>query len=185
MAAERTPRPCEEARLGAVRGVGLDARGLEVRAALAGDRVLELAHAAAERTTQLGELLRPHDDERDDQDDDEFHGADRRHGESPWVSAGAPTALTDGENSYVVRACKPATNRPAGVAGSRTPVAGRLLDAVIQPVAPQRAGGHTRATARPMMRSVRIAPKSRESSELARLSPITKTVPGRTRTGPK
>jgi len=46
-------------------------------------------------------------------------------------------------------------------------------------------GGQTRATARPMMRSVGTAPKSRESSEFARLSPITNTVPGRTFTGPK
>jgi hypothetical protein len=54
-----------------------------------------------------------------------------------------------------------------------------------QRVAPHRLGGQTRATARPMIRSVGTAPKSRESSEFARLSPMTKTVPGLTFTGPK
>jgi hypothetical protein len=68
------------------------------------------------------------------------------------------------------------------VADSRTPDAEPLRD---QPVVPQRDGGQTRATERPMMLDVRTAPKSRESSELARLSPIAKNVPGRTFTGPK
>src|SRR3954453_13971486 len=77
MAAERTPRPCGSSYgSDAIGGLGLDRGGL---GALAGDRVLELAHAAAERATELGQLLRADHDERDDEDDDEFHGADRRH----------------------------------------------------------------------------------------------------------
>src|SRR4051812_15730563 len=40
------------------------------------ERVLELAHALAERPADLGELLRPQHDQGDDEDHDELHGSD-------------------------------------------------------------------------------------------------------------
>src|SRR3712207_3426091 len=45
----------------------------------AGDGVLELAHAAAERAADLGQALRTQDEQRDDEHDHEFHGTDVGH----------------------------------------------------------------------------------------------------------
>src|SRR3954466_50083 len=46
---------------------------------LARERVLELAHALAQRLADLGQLLRAQHDEGDGEDDDELHRADVRH----------------------------------------------------------------------------------------------------------
>src|SRR3954447_20177195 len=45
-------------------------------ALLATERFLELAHAVADRATDLGELLRAEHDQRDREDDDELEGSD-------------------------------------------------------------------------------------------------------------
>src|SRR3954471_17655258 len=50
-----------------------------VAVGLAGERVLELAHALAERLAHLGQLLRAQHEQGDDEDDDELHRADVRH----------------------------------------------------------------------------------------------------------
>src|SRR3712207_355105 len=51
----------------------LDRLGV-VRPRAAGDGVLELAHALAERAAGLGQPLRAEDDEGDDEQDDQFRG---------------------------------------------------------------------------------------------------------------
>ena len=55
---------------------------------IAGDRVLELAHAATERTSDLGQSLRPEDEQRDDQEDDQPRDSDLRHASSVAGSGG-------------------------------------------------------------------------------------------------
>src|SRR4051812_39628649 len=50
-----------------------------VVARLAGDRVLELAHAAAELLAEAGKPLGTEDHQNDDQDDDELEGTDVGH----------------------------------------------------------------------------------------------------------
>src|SRR5215217_2744350 len=66
---------------GLVRGASRQLGLLVVRAA--GDRVLELAHALAERAPDLGEALGAEDEQRDDEDHDEPGDADfRKHGRS-------------------------------------------------------------------------------------------------------
>src|SRR4051812_33833688 len=87
--------------LGAVGGGGLVGRGrghalggvrrgrgeaghlVIVVLAVAGHGVLELAHAAAERTTELRQALRPEDHEHDQQDDCNLWQTDAGHGSSP------------------------------------------------------------------------------------------------------
>ena len=60
-----------------------DGRGLGlVVLAAAGDRVLELAHPAADGAAGVRQALRPEDDERDDQYDDELERSDTRHGDT-------------------------------------------------------------------------------------------------------
>src|SRR5947199_772176 len=46
---------------------------------LAGDGVLELPHPAPERAADLGQPLRPEDEQRDDEDDDQTGDSDLRH----------------------------------------------------------------------------------------------------------
>src|SRR3954449_68503 len=46
---------------------------------LASHRILELAHATAERLAEPGQTLRPEDHEHDDEDDDQLKWADVRH----------------------------------------------------------------------------------------------------------
>src|SRR4051794_28697586 len=79
MAAEGTPAAVRSVELRAVGGLRLDRGRLEVAIDLAADRVLELAHASADRAAELGQLLRADDQKGDSEDDDEFHGTDRRH----------------------------------------------------------------------------------------------------------
>src|ERR1044071_9991436 len=45
---------------------------------VAGYRVLELAHAATEGASDLGQTLRPEDEQRDDEDDDQARNSDLR-----------------------------------------------------------------------------------------------------------
>src|SRR6185503_5751316 len=52
-------------------------------------------------------------------------------------------------------------------------------------VTPTWLGGHSTATTRPLRSFWATGPKARESQELPRLSPITKTFPSGTTTGPK
>src|SRR3954468_11216981 len=60
--------------------LALDGGALVVVAlALAGERVLELAHALAQGLAHLGQLLRAQHDQGDGEDDDELHRADVRH----------------------------------------------------------------------------------------------------------
>src|SRR5256885_9379772 len=54
-------------------------RQLRLVVVLAGDRVLEFAHPASKRAADLGQALRPEDEERDDEDDDEPRDSDLRH----------------------------------------------------------------------------------------------------------
>src|SRR3954454_18254886 len=98
--------------LRAVGGLPLDHGGLEVAVDLAGERVLELAHAAAQRAAELGQLLRADDQKGDGEDDDEFHGTDRRHVRL-LVSAGVARVREVYVKSGVRRAGAEATNRPA------------------------------------------------------------------------
>ena len=59
-----------------------------VVAGLAGDRVLELAHARAERPSETGQALRPEDHENDHQDDEQLWGADAiEHVQIPFRSS--------------------------------------------------------------------------------------------------
>src|SRR5689334_20470829 len=53
-------------------------------------RLLELAHALAERLADLGQLLRPEHDQGDRENDDELHGADVRHPFSCFPVRGEP-----------------------------------------------------------------------------------------------
>src|SRR3954453_3248873 len=63
-----------------LRLLGLDRGALVVVAlVLSGERLLELAHALAERLADLRQLLRAQHDEGDGEDDDELHRADVRH----------------------------------------------------------------------------------------------------------
>src|SRR3954466_10418758 len=62
---------------------------------LAGERVLELAPALAERLAHLGQLLRAQHDEGDGEDDDELHRADVRHSIS-WSVEGSGPLLRPG-----------------------------------------------------------------------------------------
>src|SRR3954453_3376888 len=50
-----------------------------VAVGLARERVLELAHALAQRLAHLGQLLRAQHDQGDGEDDDELHRAGVRH----------------------------------------------------------------------------------------------------------
>src|SRR3954452_9645416 len=70
-----------KALFGAVEGPGLV---LVVAVVVAADRVLELAHPAAERLTDLGQALGPENEEGDDEHDDQLHRPDvvERHGRS-------------------------------------------------------------------------------------------------------
>src|SRR4051794_31533732 len=65
-----------------------------VAVAVAAQRVLELAHALADRAAGVGQLLRAEHDQRDREDEDELHGADVRHAVSPtttrWCRAPRP-----------------------------------------------------------------------------------------------
>src|SRR5262249_61085874 len=64
-----------------------------LRRLLAADRVLELAHAAAQAAADLGQSLRPEDEEDDDQDDYELRPSDvSEHGESSLESCFARVA---------------------------------------------------------------------------------------------
>src|SRR4051794_4700609 len=63
--------------------LGVD-RDLLVVAALAGDRLAELADALAERAAGGGQALRSEHDERDDEDDHQFHGTDVGHCVCPF-----------------------------------------------------------------------------------------------------
>src|SRR3954452_12131607 len=70
-----------------------DMRGASVELAAlvaAAHRLLELAHAGAELAPEVRELLRAQHDERQGEDDDDFHGADAGHGRSPSVSGWSP-----------------------------------------------------------------------------------------------
>src|SRR4051794_12599795 len=85
---------------------GLDGGALVVVAlVLSGERVLELAHALAERLADLGQLLRAQHDEGDGEDDDELHRADVRHPIS-WSVEGS------GSDPTPVRRCSGAFGLP-------------------------------------------------------------------------
>src|SRR4051794_24569591 len=76
--------------------LGLDRGALVVVVlGLAGERVLELAHALAERLAHLGQALRAQHDEGDGEDDDELHRADVRHPIS-WSVEGCDPDPTPG-----------------------------------------------------------------------------------------
>src|SRR5689334_4724941 len=60
--------------------------GRLVIVAATGDGVLELAQAAADRTTGVGKALRSEDYKGDDQYDDKLERSDARHGKPPdWA----------------------------------------------------------------------------------------------------
>jgi hypothetical protein len=70
--------------------LGLDRGALLVIPRVARERLLELAHAPADRAPDLGQLLRAEHDQRDREDDDELHGADVRHPVSSRIEWSGP-----------------------------------------------------------------------------------------------
>src|SRR6478735_690280 len=88
----------------------------------AGDRILELAHALAERAPDLRQALRPEHEQRDDQDHDQSGDADlRNHGPSVALS-------TPGRRLRARQPLRYPSWRPGRVRLSRPP--GARLDAL-------------------------------------------------------